>query len=243
MGLTATDYVTRSVDALFVPLLVIVLTGLSFIWVGRLPYWRFVRSSRNALTVVVWVLAALGGLLLGIGLWGVFDRTVFEFNLVVSPLSLAIGALLLVSASRMRRTALPGSSRSRGLWLGITELAGTSLLVAICLFWAVSDYAGAVGSGTAQRVELELPGYPGVVLYSSQRLGLTMPGVREMVCGDADGSYPFRYDGLKLILESGGRYFFLPSSWSYADGVALVIPSSESLRLEFTATPRPNGSC
>ena len=45
--------------------------------------------------------------------------------------------------------------------------------------------------------------------------------------------YRFRYDGLKLILESGDQYVFLPAKWSPTDGVAVLLPRNDSVRLEF----------
>jgi len=36
-----------------------------------------------------------------------------------------------------------------------------------------------------------------------------------------------------LVLESGGQYFFLAEDWSRADGVAILVPRSDALRLEF----------
>jgi hypothetical protein len=35
------------------------------------------------------------------------------------------------------------------------------------------------------------------------------------------------------MLESGGQYLFVPSAWTPGQGVAILIPRSDSLRLEF----------
>lgn len=44
--------------------------------------------------------------------------------------------------------------------------------------------------------------------------------------------------------KSGGQYFFLPAGWTTADGAALVLPRTDSLRLEFTAAgPAPPDRC
>lgn len=45
--------------------------------------------------------------------------------------------------------------------------------------------------------------------------------------------------GLKLVLQSGGQYFFLPAGWTTAGGAALVLPRTDALRLEFTDASRP----
>ena len=42
-----------------------------------------------------------------------------------------------------------------------------------------------------------------------------------------------------MMPRVGGQYVFLPASWTAADGVAVVIPRTDSLRLEFAP---PTGS-
>lgn len=73
-----------------------------------------------------------------------------------------------------------------------------------------------------------------MTVYSAKDLSLRAPAVRETVCRDPEAAYRFRYDGLKLILQSGGQYFFLPADWNPADGVSFVIPRADTLRLEFS---------
>jgi hypothetical protein len=86
-----------------------------------------------------------------------------------------------------------------------------------------------------------LPSYPSVVIYSERSLSLYAPGVREVRCKDTQAAYRFRYDGLKLMLESGGQYVFIPAEWTPAEGVAILLPQTSSLRLEFfPARARPS---
>ena len=80
----------------------------------------------------------------------------------------------------------------------------------------------------------DLPGYPNVIIYSEHSLSLHAPGVREVRCADSDTAYRYRYDGLKLVLESGDQYLFLPADWTPANGVAILMPRTDSLRLEFS---------
>lgn len=55
-----------------------------------------------------------------------------------------------------------------------------------------------------------------------------------MPCKNSDAAYRFRYEGLKLIPQSGNQYLFLPASWAPTNGAAIVLPRSETLRLEFS---------
>jgi hypothetical protein len=83
-----------------------------------------------------------------------------------------------------------------------------------------------------------------VLVYSKQSLNLQAPGVRQVGCGVVDAAFGFRYDGLKLVLEVGDQYFLLPAEWNATDRVAIVIPHSDTLRLEFTpASSVPSATC
>jgi hypothetical protein len=240
LGLTTRDYIQRSVDGLFVPLTVIACVGLIVLWVHAVLRTRLGAGSRSAMLRVVVPAMAVGGLVLAVGgLSSVFAETVLERYLyrTAAPLSLAIGVLLLMYAVHLWRS-LTAQSEQAGRatgpeWVAVAEWASVFVLVGLSLFWAANDYSFAVGTSQARQFVAELPQYPNAVVYSAHSLSLDAPGVREVRCQDPDASYRFRYDGLKLVLQSGDQYVFLPQEWSRTDGVAIVIPRSDSLRLEF----------
>jgi len=235
LGLTTQDYLIRSIDGLFVPLTVVTSIGLLARWVHIAFKARLAPESRAAVLRVLVPISAVSGIaLLVIGLWGVFARTVFEFHFEVSPLSLASGVLLLSYASHLHRsTTRTDTNPVKPTWIGIVEWAGVFVLVGLGLFWAAQGYSAAVGTSRAQAQASQLGGEPSAIVYSARSLSLHAPGVKEVVCANPDAAYRFRYDGLKLILQSGDQYFFLPKAWSPSDGPAIVVPRSDSLRLEF----------
>ncbi|WP_160320109.1 hypothetical protein [Rhodococcus rhodochrous] len=97
--------------------------------------------------------------------------------------------------------------------------------------------------GQIEQIE-QFPAQPSVSVCSAQSLGLSAPGVIELDCKDADAAYPFRYDGLKLILPSGDQYLLLPVEWSRDTGVAFLLPRSEAIRTDFSpaeVAPPPHG--
>lgn len=247
LGLVTKDYLMRSIDGLFVPLTVITSIVLLAFWGHKLLHTRLVAGSRARVLRVFTPATAITGLVLfTIGLWGVFAQTVFEIYLAVSPFSLASGVLLLVYASHLQQATKARHEKPRGHnaapeWSAVVEWAGVFVLVGLSLFWAVNDYSAAVGISRARTLESQLGTYPSAVVYSAQSLSLKAPGVREVACQNSDAAYRFRYDGLKLVLQSGDQYFFLPQDWSPADGVAIVMPRNDSLRLEFTS-PSANGA-
>jgi hypothetical protein len=62
-------------------------------------------------------------------------------------------------------------------------------------------------------------------------------GARETRCqgGGREDSSVYRYDGLPLIVDAGGRYLLLSPNWD-SDGQAIVVPASNDLQLVFTAS-------
>lgn len=181
---------------------------------------------------------AIGGLVLATGgLLGAFATTPLTQVVAGAPLGLAVGVLLLAYAVRMRRhlvvteqgTGRGGSRAGAALW----EWASVFALVAVSLFAAANDYGAASGTSDARQFIADLQSYPNIAVYSERSLSLQAPGVREVRCHDPQAAYRFRYDGLRLILESGGQYLFVSKAWTRAQGVAFLIPQSGSLRLEF----------
>ena len=243
LGFTSTDYLMRSVDALFVPMTVAASAALVAVWGHSLLRARLAAGSRpRALRFIVPVIAVAGGVLVLGGFASVFTTTVLSQHLVAAPLSLGSGVLLLVYAVHLRRLLAEkgqSTSNSRG-WAAIVEWAVVFVLIGLSLFWAATDYSAAVGRSRAMHFVADLPSYPNVIIYSERSLSLHAPGVREVRCKDTDTAYRYRYDGLKLVLESGDQYLFLPADWTPANGVALLMPRTASLRLEFSlARVRP----
>lgn len=251
LGLTTQDFVQRSVDGLFVPMVVVACAVLLGVWGhAMLRSWLAVGVNLRALRGLL-LTAALGGLALTVvGMSSVVGRPLVSEPVAAAPLSLAVGVLLLVYAVHLWR-ALAAAARGTDRaalppWAAVAEWAAVFVLVGLSLFWAAADYATAVGVSRARNFVAGLPDEPAAVLYSAQSLSLAMPGVQELRCHDPDATYRFRYDGLKLVLQSGDQYVFVPAAWSPADGIATVIPRSGTLRLEFlpaSATAAPPPTC
>jgi hypothetical protein len=241
LGLTTQDYFMRSLDGLFVPMTVVACAGLLVLWGHMVLRARIMAGSRpQALRTLVPVVVAVGLVLAVAGLSSVFivQETVLDRFLygTAAPVSLALGVLLLtyaVSLWRLVNAEEVAGRAARPAWVAVAEWAAVFVLVGLSLYWAASNYSVAVGNGRAHEQVATLARQPAVAVYSRQSLSLSAPGVRETRCRDPEASYRFRYDGLKLILQSGNQYVFLPAKWSPADGVAILLPRSDSLRLEF----------
>jgi hypothetical protein len=233
LGFSTEDYLLRSTDALFVPLGVILFFGL----VGLAAHVAVAESLGDRRGVVVLrrlvpVTAAIGLVLFGLGAYGVFRDLPFDTHYLFVPLSSGIGiALLTYSVYVWLRLGGRGAPSGRSGSLAIVLVA---LLVVLSLFWAMSEYAGALGRGRAARLEAGLSSRPGVVVFSKERLNMEAPAVVETRLPGADSSFRFRYSGLRLLIRSGGKYFLLPDGWTRDTGAAVVLPDSEDLRFEFS---------
>jgi hypothetical protein len=239
LGLTTGDYLMRSVDGLFLPMTVAACAGLLGLWGHALLRSRLAAGSRPRFMSIVLPVLALAGLVLAVGgISSIVATTVLSRHLAAAPLSMAAGVLLLTYSVHLRRslTAQNAERGARPEWASVGEWGVVFVLVGLSLFWAVTDYAAAVGTRRARQTVAELPSSPSAVVYSEHSLSLHAPGVREIRCDDPKAAYQFRYDGLKLIQQSGDQYVFLPQAWTPTNGVAIIMPRSNSLRLEFFST-------
>jgi hypothetical protein len=173
----------------------------------------------------------MGALLCANGLSRVLVETPFNRPLAVAPMSLAAGVITVTAAVR-----LATAHQQRSDIGGLVEYAAVFVLIGLSLFWAANDYSAAVGRSRAAQFVRELPSHPEAIVYSKHSLNMTPGGIAVARCGDQEASYQYRYDGLALMLQSNDQYVLLPKDWSRGDGVAIVLPRNDDVRLEFTQT-------
>ena len=106
--------------------------------------------------------------------------------------------------------------------------------MAVCLFWMTERLAVLFGEARAEEVKADVGGVlPAVAVYSAQRLHLDGSGVDERGLTDPEAAYRYRYDGLYLLQQSGGKYFLITGDWSSDDGRLVVLSDDASVRIEF----------
>ena len=240
LGFGTTDYLMRSVDALFIPMTTTAVTVLAGLWIDGMLRGRLTgRPDDSMARILLAIMAAFAlGLIVAGGISTFGYRTALNQYAAAAPLSFAVGVLLLTYAVHMRHYFTSArkhhNARSRP-WAGAVEWAVIFALVGMSLFAAATDYAAAVGRSRAQQFAASISAEPDVLVYSGEDLSLHAPGVREMRCRDRMAAYKFRYEGLKLVLKSGGHYLFLPERWTPATGIAILMFESSTVRLEFYA--------
>ena len=232
VGYSTRDYVLNSLNALFVPV-VVVLSALLALAVGHAYVTDAHRTGRRSpatLHLLSQVTLAVGAALLVVGGLGVFAAFPFQMPYLISTLFPAAGVLLIAHAVDLRerlRGDPPLSTAGRVL---------VGLFVAVCLFWATGLYARTVGRNEAARVARHLDELPGVAIASTSDLDLPTGGART---SSATGTTTYVYGRLRLLALANGTMFLLPGNWTPGHGGLFAVPQASSMRVAFTPGKAP----
>ena len=178
-----------------------------------------------------WVTAAgllVGVLLLVRAVGGILAPDRYQPHLpVLTPLSLRLGALLLrhsLGSQLATRWQQPWNPRL----VAAGRIATAALLVA-GLFWIANGFAALYGVGRALDDVAGLPGRPELVLDTKEPLDAP-PGVTQTPI--TAGPFKYRYEGLRLLVESGGRLFLVPANWKQGTSRTLVVDFTPDVRIQ-----------
>jgi hypothetical protein len=239
LGFTTTDYVLRSVDALFVPAAVVLLIAFGAVFlhaiVGDL-------SGRIALAPIAAV-AGLGALAVGIALLA-GQPLANEYG-YLQALGPAVGVALLLYALARRRS-VSRQALSAAVFVGVG-------VILVSLFWATFEYADSRGRSEAKQLARDILVNPSVTIFSKEPLnidplapggGVPQPVQQGGGCGEITvkklhgGVYKRRYDGFTLLIRSGDKYFLTPTptdnqtAWSSSNDSVFIIPDDNSVRIQ-----------
>jgi hypothetical protein len=237
LGFTAQDYVLRSPDAAFVPIAFILLLWL-ILFTVHAGVCVVIQRARHekALVRVAAVGTGLGVFSTIAAVWAMFRPFPFNISYLVPPLLLGSGVALAAYSAwvvrRIRRDE-PLYRQVRIRWERTVNVL-VVMIVVLSLFWASSLYASALGRGRAETLAANLRTRPKVTILSKYSLAIEANGVARTSIENLDGTFHYRYSGLRLLVRSGDKYFLLPEQWSRQDGTAIVIPDTSDIRLEFS---------
>lgn len=227
-GYTAQDYILRSVTSLFLPLIGLLAVAMVSVSLDRALHRR-AHDGRGSAAIARGALIVIGVGGLGAAALAVALLMLPGHTRIVGPYVLAALVWIVAAAVRLRRHAL-------GVLTGEQQrVVDTTLVIALItmlLFWGTTDFAQTVGRGLAANYERSVPALPHASVYSAGRLSIDAPTVTETNVGTADAPL-YRYTGLRLLVVSGGRYFFLHDGWTLNDGTVVVLPDNTSVRVEF----------
>ncbi|MGJ5831993.1 hypothetical protein [Streptomyces ossamyceticus] len=142
----------------------------------------------------------------------------------VGPLFVGFGLLLGVA----RQT---GSGRHGSAW----ETASLVLAAGLFLLWTVTLVSGQLGERHARHDARAVILRTGLVVHSARPLGLSSwaPGLRHRDLGPGT-HLRHRYEGLRLIVERGGRYYAVPTGWRARTDSVFILREAASVRIELT---------
>ena len=244
---STTDYLVRSAGTIFLPVGTVLACGVLALLLHHLLTLTLSRASRNWRRASWTVTGTAAMALLILGVAGLEAPRDVDLSPVTPPVALGTGALLaeytvyLAAAYASLPPQLTDTLRATRLPRRI--LIGALLLVSA--FWATAVVAEQRGNAVAQAIEASLPVQPEAVVYSSQRLQITGPGITETRLSPTDAAFAFRYNGLRPLIHSGGHWFLLPAGWTHSNGATVIIlPDTEpGIRVELgpenLAAPEP----
>lgn len=236
LGYTTKEYLLRSVDTLYRPMLAIVAVLLA----ARMLHPHLLvrlRRHRRAAARLSWVLRC-AWFLVPAAVWTAAFRWPGRWPLwwpLLLPCALTAGVL--VSAYGVLLSRQLGTHR-RATGMGVRpwslSVVLTASAVVLCLFWTLGAYAQADGRGTALRMVRELPTRTAVVVFSAQDLRVTTDqGVTVDTLAGRDSPYRFRYAGLRLLRRADNRLFLLPDRWSWDRPRLIVVREDPGIRVEY----------
>jgi hypothetical protein len=225
-AMSTQDYVLRSVNVLFFPLILMFLVVLLLLRLDRrlragpdAPPWL---ENAGRLLQLSWLVF----LPLGFVLYAVAGRS----GDVSLPLWVALSVVAPAYGGVLRRRATGDRGRPSRVAVGILVA-----LVTVILFWQTERLASLGGEALAQDIKDNLGDrLTRVELFSVTNLHLDGPGVTtERIGGVAEGEYGYRYSGLYLLQRSGDKYFLLTDGWDEDQGRLVVLPDTSGIRVEF----------
>ncbi len=248
-------------EVVYVPAALAFLAVLLLVAVHGVVSWLVSGAERDPVSMLLALAAALGGLLLvGRALIGMLVPRVEESEPVpgTTALALAAGPALLAYAAWLagkvagRRLADDGgpaggpvrfaawSAGERATRLRRGALACVIGLGVAGTFWAANEFAWAYGAGKAYDDAVHMGERPPVVLETREQLAGPPPGIEKvMVAGGSagDGGFHYRYEGMRLLLASGGRLYLVPQQWT-AQSRTTVVPYDGNVRVQLLPAAR-----
>jgi hypothetical protein len=221
LNLTTPDYLLKSLNVLFVPLILLVVGVLILYQAHRRFVVPAVATDRPAralraarLLSWAWAPLALGGIVL----------LLTPLNGYAIPLTLALSILLALYGRSIRRAATGVEP-----W-PMTMRVIVAVLLALAVFWSTERVARTMGEAFGADFAADPTQLPAVVVYSGKDLRLDGSGVATEPMPDPKAAYQFRYTGLFLLERSGDRYFFITDH----PGRVVILRETDDVRMEFT---------
>ena len=224
-AMSTNDYLLRSVNILFFPVMLLLLAGLLAVRVDRRLRNGDEAHPRVGTLASLLRFSWVFFLLVGIVLYATTGR----FGDVTLPFWVTLAILGPTYAVVLRRS---GGGEGGRLSFGVVVCLGA--LVVVCLFWQTERLASIGGEALADDIKANLDDrLARVEVFSAKDLQIDGPGVTATRLSGDDSAYRFQYSGLHLLQRSGNKYFLLTDGWENDQGRLVVLPDDPDNRVEF----------
>jgi hypothetical protein len=256
-GLSTQEFIMRSGQTLFVPLLGLILLTVALLmlhaWItkriaptpGTEPTPGLPAVNLQRVRFLARAARAVGALVLAAGIvllpayaclrdWAPYG--------LVTPLLLASGAALFAYATYFVNVLQRNKSDVSAQGAAVSRLVPVLLIgcVIASIFWATATVAEGVGRAQAMDIAKRLDTLPSVILDTKEKLFLRDPGVEEteLAPPSAGQTFHYRYRHLRLLIEGKDRMFLVPDKW-WASDSTLIVPLDGSVRVQFQFQNHP----
>jgi hypothetical protein len=243
IGFTTTDYVLKSAPALYVPLVVGLLTWVAMLWAGDYLR-RLLQSGRRPrlLRRLAWVAMAIGTVGVVRAIVGLTKPDWAPIRVdAVTPLALGLGAALLVVGSWILAgtpasdTPRPFAAAERG------SLVVAASAIVVALFWVADIFATFRGQDLAHNTYTRLWSRENVVVLdvdAGQNVPLLLKNQIKVNWAPL-GSDPtaksrfLRYECFRELAVHNDRWVLVPARWDPAAGFAVIVTADSNHVISF----------
>lgn len=242
LGYTTADYLLRSVGSSFPLLTGLILVALALLGLHRWVLTRVVPAPTDTPTGRALSIFFSIAPFIGVALAAVVLVRLFFPDQIVWPRGLALPLMLVSTVSvlgysahlrTLRRDAL--GKKQEKCQSGVQARVRVILLVVLGILgvlWWITLYAAQVGEEVAVENVADLRDEPEIVVYSSSRIAIAGPGIVVDEIQQTDSRYRYRYSGLRLLVQAGGKYILIPVGWKKGRDSVFVLPADGTIRLD-----------
>jgi hypothetical protein len=227
VGHSTQDYILKSINVLFVPLVLLLLVALLLHWLHqRLVQSAAARPRLRARVLRVARISTLSWIIwipLGIVI-AVFSEPAKRISL---PATLTLALLCALYGNALERRFANRRSLPSGRALIL-------VLLAFAVFWDTERLARAMGEGYADQISADPTKLSAVTIYSPRSLGISADSIVETKLSNPDAAYLYRYDGFRLLERSGNRFFLMNEHWDGRNCRVFILPDNHTMRIEFS---------
>ncbi len=194
---------------------------------------RLRNSDRAWFTRIVGLLGVTGvALLLASYL---IPQTIYQSVSVLIPSFWTVGvALLVYCLSILSQLKMTRGSNGKEIswletfprWLRNWSVGLIATLLVVGVFSTASISAKIQGQAHAEVIKKNPGALPSVTVYSQKPLMLEGAGITMEEIGSDKDTFRYKYQGLRFLVRSGGRYFLLPHLWENDVSYAIVLAES-----------------